>query len=98
MCIRDRVKGDSMEPAIPDESIVTIDKTYTRPESCVGRVVAIYIGATEDVTIRRLQRDNVQPRRYIGIPDHMTPQNRPHVLEEGDRIIGRVMSVHATVQ
>jgi len=50
------------------------------------------------VTIRRLQRDDVQPKRYIGVPDNMTPRNRPHVLEDGDRVIGRVISVHALVK
>ena len=93
-----RVKGDSMEPAIPDDAIVTIDKTYTSPETSVGHVAAIYIAATEEVTIRRLQRDNVQANRYIGIPDNITRQNRPHVLAEGDRIIGRVISLHAKVK
>lgn len=93
-----RVKGDSMEPGIPDDAIVTIDKTTTSADASVGRVVAIYIAATEEVTIRRLQRDDVQAKRYIGVPDNMTPQNRPHVLDEGDRIIGRVVSVHALVK
>jgi phage repressor protein C with HTH and peptisase S24 domain len=93
-----RVKGDSMEPAIPDGSIVTIDKSYSSPDALVGGVAAIYIAATEEVTLRRLQRDDVNPRRYVGVPDHPTRENRPHVLEEGDRIIGRVVSVHALVQ
>ena len=92
-----RVKGDSMEPVIPDGAIVTIDKSYTSPDSALGHVVAVYIGSTEEVTIRRLQRDDVQPKQYIGVPDNMTAQNRPHVLEKGDRIIGRVVSVHALV-
>ena len=93
-----RVKGDSMEPGIPDGAIVTIDKSYTSPEASLGKVAAIYVAATEEVTIRRLQRDDVQPKRYIGVPDNMTPRNRPHVLEDGDRVIGRVISVHALVK
>ena len=93
-----RVQGDSMEPGIPDGAIVTIDKTYTSPESSLGGVVAIYAAATEEVTIRRLQRDAVKPKRYIGVPDTMTAQNRPLAIEDGDRIIGRVVSVHALVK
>jgi len=93
-----RVKGDSMEPGIPDGAIVTIDKTYTSPETSLGKVAAIYIAETEEVTIRRLQRDDVRSKRYIGVPDNMTPRNRPHVLEDGDRVIGRVISVHALVK
>ncbi len=93
-----RVKGNSMEPVIPDGAIVTIDKTYTDPARSVGHVAAIYIGATEEVTIRRLQRDDVAADRYVGVPDNPSPQNRPHVIEDGDRIIGRVVSVHALVR
>jgi len=93
-----RVQGDSMEPGIPDGSIVTIDKSYSSAESSVGRVVAIYIAATEEVTLRRLQRDAAKPRRYIGVPDNMTLQNHPVAMEPDDRIIGRVGSVHALVK
>lgn len=93
-----RVKGNSMEPVIPDGSIVTIDKSYSSPEALVGMVVAVYLAATEEVTIRRLQKDAVRPKRYIGVPDNMTPHNRPVILEEDDRIIGKVVSVHALVQ
>ena len=93
-----RVKGDSMEPGIPDGSIVTIDRSYTSPETSVGAVVAVYLAATEEVTIRRLQRDAVKTKRYIGIPDNLTPRNRPVVLDADDRIIGRVISVHALVK
>ena len=93
-----RVKGDSMEPVIPDGAIVTIDRSYTAAEALVGTVAAIYIAATEEVTIRRLQKDAVRPKRYIGVPDNMTRQNRPLILEEGDRIIGKVISVHALVK
>ena len=92
-----RVKGNSMEPIIPDNSIVTIDKTYTGPDASAGHVVAIYMAATEEVTIRRLQRDDVNAKRFVGVPDNPAPPNRPHVLEAGDRIIGRVLSVHAQV-
>ena len=93
-----RVKGNSMEPVIPDGSIVTIDKTYTSADASVGHVAAIYTATTEEVTIRRLQRDDVNPKRFVGVPDNLTSQNRPHVLEEDDRIIGRVISIHALVQ
>ena len=93
-----RVKGDSMDPVIPDDAIVTIDKSYSSPESLTGKVVAIYIGATEEVTIRRLRKDAARAKRYVGVPDNPTPQNRPLVLEKDDRIIGRVISVHALVK
>jgi len=93
-----RVRGDSMEPVIPDGSIVTIDKSYSNPEELIGQVVAIYIAETEEVTIRRLQKDAVKPRCYIGVPDNAGGNNRPVVLTRDDRVIGRVVSVHALVR
>jgi len=93
-----RVKGDSMEPVIPDGSIVTIDKSYSNPETLIGQVVAIYLADTEEVTIRRLQKDAVKPRCYIGVPDNASGDNRPVVLGRYDRVIGRVVSVHALVK
>ena len=93
-----RVSGDSMEPVIPDRSIVTIDKAQTDPDALLGQVVAVYIVRTESVTIKRLQRDDVDRKRYVAVPDNLTLANRPHVLESGDRIIGRVISVHALVR
>ncbi len=93
-----RIQGNSMEPSIPNESIVTIDRAQTNPEQLTGKVVAIYIARTEEVAIKRIQRDDVNPERLVAIPDNMTRENRLHVLEEGDRIIGRVISVHAVVK
>ena len=85
-------------PGIPDGAIVTIDKSYRSAESSLGKVVAIYIAETEEVTLRRLQRDGARPKRYIGVPDNMTLQNHPVAIEQEDRIIGRVVSVHALVK
>ena len=93
-----RVSGDSMEPVIPDDAIVTIDKAQTDPEALLGRVVAVFIAQTRSVTIKRLQRDDVNRNRYVAVPDNLTLDNRPHVLDPGDRIIGRVLSVHALVR
>lgn len=93
-----RVKGDSMEPGIRDGAIVTIDKTYTAAENMEGEVVAIYIAATEEVTLRRLLRDDTNPSRLVGVPDNPGGPNRPHVVEEDDRLIGRVISVHSLVK
>jgi len=93
-----RVSGDSMGPTIPHGSIVTIDKSQSDPRQLVGRVVAVYIAQTEDVTIKRLRRDDLSPDRYIAVPDNMTTENPPHILDADDRIIGRVTSVHAEVQ
>ena len=93
-----RVKGDSMEPGIPDESIVTIDKTYQNPEDLLGSVVAVYLAESEEVTIRRLQKDAVQPECYVGVPDNPSNRNRPVVLGRDDRIVGKVVSIHSLVR
>ncbi len=93
-----RIRGNSMEPGIPDNSIVTIDRAQAGPDYLIGKVVAIYIASTEEVTIKRLQQDGVDPKRFIALPDNMTLENHPYVLEEDDRVIGRVMSVHAIVK
>ncbi len=93
-----RFRSDGMEPTVPNGAIIAIDRTYTRPEASLGKVAAIYVPAAKQVIVRRLQRDSAKPKRYVGVPDNMTPQNQPHVLDEGDRIIGRVVSVHALVK
>jgi phage repressor protein C with HTH and peptisase S24 domain len=95
-----RVKGDSMSPRIPDQSIVTIDKSHTDPADLIGEVVAIFRAATGGVTIKRLMRDDADPSEYHAVPDNIDPQRsdlRPfHIhFEQGDRIIGHVVTVHA---
>lgn len=85
--------GTSMEPTIPAGSIVTIDRFETDPEKLLGKVVAIGVSGG-GVTLKRLQKS--ERGDYIGIPDNPTPNNQPIALtEEGDRIIGLVVTVHA---
>lgn len=47
------VDGDSMEPALPDGSIVAIDTTRKNPEKCQGEIVAART-SEGDVVIKRL--------------------------------------------
>lgn len=90
--VRISQSGTSMEPTIPAGSIVTIDRSYTEAEELVGKIVAI---ATNDggVTIKRLRKTS--RGGFVGEPDNPTEKNQPIYLEEGDRIIGKVTTVHA---
>jgi phage repressor protein C with HTH and peptisase S24 domain len=84
--------GTSMEPTIPAGGIVTIDRTQTDPAALVGKVVAI--GLRDDgVTVKRLQ--HTERGGYVGVPDNSSSEHRSIYLEEGDRVIGRVCTVHA---
>lgn len=91
-----RVRGDSMETTLPDGCMVTIDTTLHRPEDVVSHVAAVWLSGEDDVTIKRIWRDE---RRGVlkAVPDNITAENLPFDLEPKDRIIGRVMSVHAAV-
>lgn len=94
-----RVKGDSMEQAIPDGALVTIDKHPTPPSSLIGKVVAIYRAEYKTVTIKRLF---VESDIYMAVPDNprsSNPDNCPFPIQfdKGDRIVGHVRSVHAKV-
>lgn len=86
--------GESMEPTIPAGSIVTIDRSRTDPEALLGKIAAI--GLRDDgVTIKRLRR--TERDGYVGVPDNPDPAHRTIHLEDGDRIIGQVTTVHAWV-
>lgn len=84
--------GTSMEPTIPAGAIVTIDRSQRQAELLVGRVVAI-AKREGGVTLKRLQRGD--RGGYVGVPDNITPENLPIPLEEGDRIVGLVQTVHS---
>lgn len=84
--------GRSMEPTIPAGSIVTIDRSENDPVRLVGRVVAI-ARHEGGVTLKRLQK--TERGGYVGMPDNPGPENPVVYLEEGDRVIGVVQTVHA---
>lgn len=84
--------GTSMEPTIPAGSIVTIDRSENDPARLVGRVVAI-ARHEGGVTLKRLQR--TERGGYVGMPDNPSPGNPVVYLEDGDRVIGAVQTVHA---
>lgn len=90
-----RVKGDSMEPTIPEGAFVCIDAAVHDVAEMLGRVVVIVVEGF-GATIKRLQR--TERGELVGIPDHLTPDNRPINIKEGDRIVGLVRSVHAEVK
>jgi len=90
-----RYDGDGMEPLLPRGAVLAVDRTCTRPEASVGKVVALYIARTGEVTVARLRRDGADPRRYMALPEKVSPHSQPHVLEEGDRVIGRVVGMFA---
>jgi phage repressor protein C with HTH and peptisase S24 domain len=90
--VRIAATGTSMEPTIPAGAIITIDRSVTEPEPLLGKVVAL--GLRDDgVTVKRLRR--TERGGYIGVPDNPDPAHRTLYLEEGDRIIGQVNTVHA---
>lgn len=96
VCVAVRVSstGRSMEPTIPAGAIVVIDTSVVRPERLIGKIVAIYKGdhgIEEGVTIKRLAQTK---RGWCGVPDNRDPDFQIIVIEEGDRIIGKVASVH----
>lgn len=90
-----RCRGHSMEPTVPDEAIVTIDRAESDPEQLLGYVVAIWVAAEEAVTIKRLAKNSQGD--YVAMPDRRTPDVLPFELSPDDRIIGRVRTVHAEV-
>ncbi|MBN1256761.1 MAG: helix-turn-helix transcriptional regulator [Planctomycetes bacterium] len=93
--VRISATGKSMEPTIPASAIVTIDRAQTDPEKLVGKIVAIGL-YDKGVTIKRLQK--TQRGGYIGVPDNPSPEHRTIFLQNGDRIIGQVTTVHAWLE
>jgi phage repressor protein C with HTH and peptisase S24 domain len=90
--VRIAATGTSMEPTIPAGAMVTIDRAENDPEALLDKVVAIGL-AGDGVTVKRLRR--TERGGYIGVPDNSAPEHRVIHLEEGDRIIGKVSTVHA---
>lgn len=84
--------GSSMEPTIPAGAIVTIDRSLTDADLLIGKVVAIS-KREGGVTLKRLQHG--ARGGFVGVPDNMTSENLPIPLEEGDRIVGLVQTVHS---
>ncbi|MFH0911727.1 MAG: S24 family peptidase [Planctomycetota bacterium] len=92
--VRIATTGTSMAPTIPAGAIVTIDRSVTDPEVLVGKIVAI--GLRDDgVTVKRLAR--TERGGFVGVPDNPSGEHRAIPLDEGDRIIGKVNTVHAWV-
>ena len=90
VAVRVSSTGESMQPTIPAGSIVTVDTTPTTPESLLGEVVAIQ-KHDDGATIKRLTKTS---RGWCGVPDNRDPIHNVIIIEEGDRIIGKVTSVH----
>jgi len=81
-----------MEPTIPAGSIVSVNTAERDAADNVGRVVAIAL-ADGTATLKRLRR--TQRGRFVGDPDNRDRAETSVVMESGDRIIGRVQTVHA---
>ena len=77
-------------PTIPSGAIVTIDTSICIPEPLLGKVVAIY-KKDDGATIKRLGRTD---HGWCGIPDNRDPQYAIITINHGDRIIGKINSVH----
>jgi len=92
--VRVHSSGNSMEPTIPAGAIVTIDRAENEPERLVGKAVAISL-REGGVTLKRLQR--TARGGFVGVPDNPTHENRAIHLDDGDRIIGLVQTVHARI-
>ena len=90
VAVRVSSTGTSMEPTIPAGAIVTIDTSMTAPKTLLGQTVAIY-KKDDGATIKRLAQTT---KGWCGIPDNRDPRHQVIMLEEGDRIIGKVNSVH----
>lgn len=91
-CLRVASSGVSMQPTIPAGAMVTVDRTQTDPNRLEGKIVAI--GLREGgVTLKRLRR--TKRGDYIGMPDN--PESLPICIEEGDRILGIVQTIHARI-
>ncbi len=91
------ISGDSMKPTIPDGSLVLVDTAATDLDSLLGHPVLI---RTDDglITARRLFR--AIDGQWAGIPDNPTLDNPPICIEDvdGNKVIGRIRSVHAEVK
>ncbi len=89
-----RVAGDSMEPYIPDGSLVGIDHTERDPAALDRRIVAVR--QEDDCVIRTMQ---ILGDQILLSPANESEENRPLVicLKEATEnpIIGRVVFVHA---
>ncbi len=90
VAVRVSSTGTSMEPTIPAGAIVTIDISLNNPEKLLGQVIAIY-KKDDGATIKRLSKTS---HGWCGVPDNRDPQHSVIVIEEGDRIIGKVSSIH----
>ncbi len=90
VAVRVASTGTSMEPTIPAGAIVTIDSSQIDPESLLNQVVAIYKHG-DGATLKRLARTD---RGWCGVPDNRDPEHEIITINEGDRIIGKVNSVH----
>lgn len=90
VAVRVSSTGTSMEPTIPAGAIVTIDTTTREPKFLLGQAVAIYKNG-DGATIKRLTQTT---KGWCGVPDNRDPINQVIMIEEGDRIVGRVNSVH----
>lgn len=88
-----RCQGLSMEPAIPDGAMVTIDRAESDPDRLVGYVVAVWLAEQEAVTIKRLARNS--RGGFVAMPDNPTADVLSVELGPNDRVIGRVRTVHA---
>ncbi len=90
VAVRVSSTGTSMEPTIPAGAIVTIDTTPIEPKLLLGKPVAIY-KKDDGTTIKRLAQTT---KGWCGIPDNRDPIHQVIMIEDGDRIIGKVNSVH----
>lgn len=80
-----RVEGDSMEPTIPDGSVVTIRE---QPSFENGEIVAVLVNGDTEATLKRIK---FQGDLLILVPDNN--QYQPVVVTEENsvRIIGKAV-------
>jgi len=92
-----RITDDAMAPAIPENAVVAVDKTYAGAEKLDGRIAAIYVASATEVIIRWIRKDAGRSRQYIALADNSDTRARPVLLGPDDRVIGRVVAVLAAV-
>jgi len=86
------VHGDSMHPRLSDGDYVIVYPDPSPPNRAI--VVALLDGET---TIKELQITR-QGRKTLHLLVPANPDYAPHVLGEGDRIIGRVVAVQKMLE
>ena len=90
IAIKLKSTGNSMEPTIPSSATVILCTMKSEPYLLKDKIVLIN-KKNGGAIIRRLVETN---KGWCGIPDNRDPDNEIIILDEGDKIIGEITSIH----